>query len=155
MPISGFSVHRYAWTGALAMWRPILPATPTVPDPNAAPAAADSGAAKIAKEAAKPVPVLTLHFTLPLAKPVLAEAKGFTFAVGDPSFFIAFEPAADDPVKLGAGAPTGCQVTREQDAPPADAKPSKPGDLMAGQPGDVSVNFVSAPVWKVACRSAG
>ena len=126
-------------------------------DPSAAPAAPKSGADKIAEAAAKPVPVLTLHFTLPLAKPVLAEAEGFTFAVGDPSFFIAFEPAADSPVTLGEGAPKNCKVEGDDDSKAADANPnpSKPGDLMAGQPSDLSVNIVSAPVWKVTCKAAG
>jgi len=130
-----------------------------VPGPaDAAPAAPKTGAEKIAEAAAKPVPVLTLHFTLPLAKPVLAEAEGFTFTVGDPTFFIAFEPAAEDPVTLSAGAPKGCKVARVEDDKSADtgaANPSKPGDLMAGQPSDLSISFVSAPVWKVTCRKAG
>ncbi len=53
---------------------------------------------------------LTLTFTVELADPLLAEAQGFSFSVADPSFFIAFELAKDDPVKL-AGAPAGCKVT--------------------------------------------
>jgi ABC-type uncharacterized transport system substrate-binding protein len=55
--------------------------------------------------------VLSLHFTLPLAQPVLAEARGFSFTIADPSFFIAFEPAAEHPVVLGAGAPPDCRAT--------------------------------------------
>jgi len=129
--------------------------TPPAVVPGAQPAAPKSGAEKIAEAAAKPVPVLTLHFTLPLAKPVLAEAEGFTFSVGDPSFFIAFEPAADHPVTLGEGAPKSCRVESGENSKAADANPSKPGDLMAGQPSDLSVNIVSAPVWKVTCRTAG
>jgi ABC-type uncharacterized transport system substrate-binding protein len=54
--------------------------------------------------------ILTLHFTLPLEHAVLAEAPGFTFSVYDPSFFIAFDLAKDQPVKLGANAPTDCKV---------------------------------------------
>jgi len=54
--------------------------------------------------------ILTLHFTLPLEHGVLAEAAGFTFSVYDPSFFIAFELAKGDPVKLGDGAPPACKV---------------------------------------------
>jgi ABC-type uncharacterized transport system substrate-binding protein len=54
---------------------------------------------------------LSLHFTLPLKVPVLAEAPGFSFTVSDPTFFIAFALAKDNPVKLGAGAPPGCRVT--------------------------------------------
>jgi ABC-type uncharacterized transport system substrate-binding protein len=52
--------------------------------------------------------VLTLNFVLPLATPVLAEAEGFTFAVTDPSYFIAFDLAEKSPVTLGEGAPQGC-----------------------------------------------
>ena len=54
---------------------------------------------------------LSLHFTLPFAQPVLAEAKGLTFSIHDPSYFIAFELAKKDPVRLGPGTPKGCKVT--------------------------------------------
>jgi ABC-type uncharacterized transport system substrate-binding protein len=54
--------------------------------------------------------ILSLHFTVPLAQPVLAEAKDFTFSVYDPSYFIAFDFAKTDPVKLGEGAPKACKV---------------------------------------------
>lgn len=54
--------------------------------------------------------LLSLHFWLPLEQPVLAEAKGFTFAVYDPSFFIAFEMAKKDPVKVSDNAPKGCSA---------------------------------------------
>ena len=53
---------------------------------------------------------LSLHFTLPFASPVAAEAKGFAFAIHDPEFFIAFDLAGTEPVKLGAGSPKGCAV---------------------------------------------
>jgi ABC-type uncharacterized transport system substrate-binding protein len=122
------------------------------PDANLAPAEpkpAGDGAA-----AAKLVPSLTLHFTLPLAKPVLAEADGLTFSMGDPSFFIAFEPAPDTPVVLGAGAPKHCRVEREEETP-RDANPSQPGDTMATQPSDLSIDLVAAPVWKITCKAAG
>lgn len=54
--------------------------------------------------------VLTLQFKLRLEKPVLAETSGFTFSVYDPSFFIAFDLAKDNPVKLAASAPAGCKA---------------------------------------------
>ena len=54
--------------------------------------------------------ILRLHFHLPLEKPVLADAEGLTFAVFDPSYFIAFEPEKTDAVKLAA-APQGCSAT--------------------------------------------
>jgi ABC-type uncharacterized transport system substrate-binding protein len=57
--------------------------------------------------------VLTLHFTLPLEQPVLADAPGFTFQVYDPTFFIAFDLANDNPIKLSEHAPQGCKTAVE------------------------------------------
>ena len=65
--------------------------------------------------------ILSLHFTLPLASPVLPEAKGLTFAVYDPSFFIAFDLAkTGQPVRLGEGAPKSCKL--KIGAPERDAR---------------------------------
>jgi ABC-type uncharacterized transport system substrate-binding protein len=56
--------------------------------------------------------VLSLHFTVPFASPVLTDAKAFNFSIYDPSFFIAFELAKmENPVLLGPGAPKGCRLT--------------------------------------------
>jgi ABC-type uncharacterized transport system substrate-binding protein len=55
--------------------------------------------------------VLTLHFTLPLKAPV--KAKQLVLEVFDRSFFIDFQMAKDDPVKL-VGAPAGCQMKLER-----------------------------------------
>lgn len=52
--------------------------------------------------------VLSLHMVTPLVQPVLAEAEGLSFTVTDPSYFIAFELAKQDPVRLSEGAPAGC-----------------------------------------------
>jgi ABC-type uncharacterized transport system substrate-binding protein len=62
---------------------------------------------------------LSLLFTLPFAQPVLAEAKGLTFSIQDPSFFIAFEPTKKDPVKLSEGAPKECKVSTGQPPEPS------------------------------------
>ncbi|WP_431201091.1 DUF1007 family protein [Bradyrhizobium betae] len=51
--------------------------------------------------------VLTLHFTLPLKNPV--KAKQLVLEVFDRSYFIDFQMAKDNPVKL-VGAPAGCQM---------------------------------------------
>ncbi|SFN69893.1 ABC-type uncharacterized transport system, substrate-binding protein [Bradyrhizobium sp. Ghvi] len=51
--------------------------------------------------------VLTLHFTLPLKNPV--KPKQLVLEVFDRSFFIDFQMAKDNPVKL-VGAPSGCQM---------------------------------------------
>ncbi len=106
----------------------------------------------------EPPKVLSLHFTLPLAQPVLAEAPGFTFTVADPSFFIAFQPAEKDPVVLGQGAPQGCRIaigevketmppptaedvakSAQEPNPAADA--SRLGDAFAQQFGGQSIGF--------------
>jgi ABC-type uncharacterized transport system substrate-binding protein len=51
--------------------------------------------------------VLTLHFTLPLKNPV--KSRQLVLEVFDRSFFIDFQMAKDNPVKL-VGAPAGCQM---------------------------------------------
>jgi ABC-type uncharacterized transport system substrate-binding protein len=55
--------------------------------------------------------ILSLHFTVPFEQPVLVEAKGLAFSVSDPTFFIAFDLAKADPVRLGAGAPEACKLS--------------------------------------------
>ena len=73
---------------------------------------------------------LTMHFKLPLAEPVLAEAKGFNFVVADPSFFIAFELEGDAAVTFGPGAPASCSITIA--ATPKDSDQNKRlGDAFA------------------------
>ncbi|MBY0226445.1 MAG: DUF1007 family protein [Hyphomicrobium sp.] len=55
--------------------------------------------------------VLSLNFTLPIAEPVPAETEGFEFAVYDQTFFIAFDLAKENPVRLSDSAPAGCSAT--------------------------------------------
>ncbi|MFT4121371.1 DUF1007 family protein [Bradyrhizobium sp.] len=55
--------------------------------------------------------VLTLHFTLPLKTPV--KPRQLMLEVFDRSFFIDFQMAKDNPVKL-VGAPAGCQMKLER-----------------------------------------
>jgi ABC-type uncharacterized transport system substrate-binding protein len=54
--------------------------------------------------------VLTLNFTLPLKQPVLSDAEGFEFVVQDPSYYIWFDFAKENPVRLSASAPAGCKA---------------------------------------------
>jgi ABC-type uncharacterized transport system substrate-binding protein len=69
--------------------------------------------------------VLSLIFTLPFPEPVPPDVKGLTFAVQDPTFFIAFDLAKADPAKLGPGAPAACRLkvggSREQGGALGDA----------------------------------
>ncbi len=85
---------------------------------------------------AAPAKVLSLNFTLPLAQPVLAEAEGFSFSIGDPSFFIAFEPAAKNPVVLGPGAPASCRLLTADAAKSAAAPPATTGSAANPSTGD-------------------
>ncbi len=51
--------------------------------------------------------VLTLHFTVPFAKPV--KAKELSLDIFDPTIFVDFSFAKEKPAKL-AGAPAGCKL---------------------------------------------
>lgn len=66
--------------------------------------------------------ILTLHFTLPLETPVSAEAAGFNFAIFDSSYFIAFDFAQTDPVKLGAHAPATCKAAIHEPSDDSDTQ---------------------------------
>jgi ABC-type uncharacterized transport system substrate-binding protein len=59
--------------------------------------------------------VLTLHFTLPFKKPVLA--KRLVIEIYDPEFFVDFAFVENNPLTL-VGAPTQCTATTEK--PPDD-----------------------------------
>lgn len=72
--------------------------------------------------------LLTLHFTLPLAEPVpAAKAGAFSFSVYDPTYFVAFSLAEQNPVRLGENAPEGC-TTRIAEAPMASAQTQTLGE---------------------------
>lgn len=65
---------------------------------------------------------ITLHFTAPFAAPVLPEAKGLTFSVRDPTYYIAFTLVEKEGVRLGQGTPAGCKaVIGTEEAPQASA----------------------------------
>ncbi len=79
--------------------------------------------------------MLRLHFRLPLAQPVMAEATGLSFSIYDPSFFIAFEPEATDAVRL-AKAPSGCTAKlTEPEADKAAQEAARLGEAFAQQLG--------------------
>lgn len=109
-----------------------------------------------AKEAAPPEPakVLSLEFTLPLKQPVLADAPELSFAIYDPSWFIAFDIPDAKAIKLSEGAPDGCRIdTGEATAPENTADDAKKlGDAFSGQfggPGTVTLS--GSKLFKVNC----
>lgn len=53
--------------------------------------------------------LVTLHFTLPLKEPVRT-GSFFSLQVYDPTYFVAFDYDAKDPIKL-VDAPSGCSVS--------------------------------------------
>src|SRR5262249_49172496 len=79
--------------------------------------------------------LLSLYFTIPFASPVLTEAKGFTFSIHDPSFYIAFELAkGEKAVQLSSGAPKTCSIkmdTPEQSNTAALGPMSQLGGVMS------------------------
>ncbi|MBY6241183.1 DUF1007 family protein [Methylosinus sp. Sm6] len=59
--------------------------------------------------------IVTMHFVLPLEKPVSAR-KPFSFQVYDPTYFVAFDFEKQNPVALAA-APSGCSTSLVQPKP--------------------------------------
>lgn len=103
--------------------------------------------------------ILKLHFRLPLAQPVLAEADGLNFSIYDPSFFIAFEPEKTDAVKL-ASAPAGCTASlQDPNADKSAEDAAKLGEAMAQELGiqdfsGQSGSFSMAKTVSVTCKKS-
>lgn len=70
-----------------------------------------------------PQGLLTLHFTLPVKENAPAKGEPFRVEVYDPTYFVAFEFAKDNPAKT-VSAPDGCGVDLERPKAP-DATQSK------------------------------
>ncbi|OYX73215.1 MAG: hypothetical protein B7Y95_09140 [Rhizobiales bacterium 32-66-11] len=66
---------------------------------------------------------LTLHFFLPLVKPIPAKGS-MSFDIYDPTYFVSFEFAEKDPVSL-SGAPKGCTFQTVQ--------PEQPQNMQLGE----------------------
>jgi ABC-type uncharacterized transport system substrate-binding protein len=101
------------------------------------------------KEAAPPK-VLSLHFTVPFRQPVLADAPEFNFAIYDSSFFIAFEMAKREPLKLGAGAPADCRfIVGEAERAADDAQ--RLGEQFAKELGAQNFGMLAAKPIRLQC----
>lgn len=61
--------------------------------------------------------LLTLHFTLPLEKPLALAGQDVQVDVYDPSFFVAFGFAKEAPVKLSGAPVKGCSADIKQPDP--------------------------------------
>ncbi len=65
--------------------------------------------------------VLTLHFTLPLAEPIDPKDKDVIVDVYDPTFFVAFGFAKENPMKIAGTPGLGCSAKIEQPDPETEA----------------------------------
>jgi ABC-type uncharacterized transport system substrate-binding protein len=78
--------------------------------------------------------LLTLHFTLPFKTPV--KPQSLNFEMYDPSWFVDFSFAPNDPVKL-VGAPAACQLAVQR---PGEGNQA----TTKGQPGEAFFNNLGA-----------
>jgi ABC-type uncharacterized transport system substrate-binding protein len=84
---------------------------------------------------------LTLHFTLPLEKPLDPKVHNVAVDVYDPSFFVAFSFATDAPLKISGAAP-GCTAEIQKPDPDSDAEAKALSEAFFSQLGPNS-NFGS------------
>jgi ABC-type uncharacterized transport system substrate-binding protein len=98
--------------------------------------------------------ILTLHFTLPLERPITPGAEKFTFSTYDSSYFIAFDFAATEPIKL-AHAPAGCKPAIHE--PPEDDAAQRLNEAFSGvmsNEGSVDVGTVSGQTVAIECAKS-
>lgn len=62
--------------------------------------------------------ILTLAFTIPLTAPVDPSRARIAFRSYDPTFYIAIEPALQDPVAFAGAPPPSCRPVVQEDEPP-------------------------------------
>ncbi len=80
--------------------------------------------------------MLTLHFTLPLAEPVDPKDKDVIVDVYDPTFFVAFGFAKEDPVKIAGtpGSGRSAKIEQPDSETEEDAKALERGFLQSARP---------------------
>ncbi|MEQ1576215.1 MAG: DUF1007 family protein [Hyphomicrobium sp.] len=96
--------------------------------------------------------VLSLHFTLPLAEPVPAEAPDLAFAVYDESFYISLDYAGANAVKLSDGAPAGCTATLNEPKPDEEAQ--KLSDAFSSALGAGSYGATMSKTVSISCAKS-
>lgn len=112
-----------------------------------------SPATAAAAKATEPAKVLALEFTAPLVQPVLVEAPDFSVSVHDPSWFIAFELAGGEPVKL-TGAPDGCRIDLGDAKRASETDLARIEDAFSGQFGGAATARLSGTRQiRIACEA--
>jgi ABC-type uncharacterized transport system substrate-binding protein len=85
--------------------------------------------------------ILTLEFTIPLAAPVDPRRARVAFKSYDPTFYIAIEPALQDPVSLAGTPPASCRAVVEEGSGPSETfSLSEAGSLSDAGALDPNVN---------------
>lgn len=115
--------------------------------------AVGGGTSQTASPAA-PAKALVLEFTLPFQQPILVEAPDFTFSITDPSWFIAFDLASPDAIKLAAGAPAECRLTTADASTTGSDAPRRIEEAFSNQfGGAATVTLSGTKLIKLACGS--
>jgi ABC-type uncharacterized transport system substrate-binding protein len=89
--------------------------------------------------------LLTLHFTLPVKSGALK--SGVSLDVFDPTYFVAFSFAEQNPVKL-TGAPANCSFDVKR--PATVSGPQRPESFFNSLPGDFGAQFANSVI--VTCK---
>ena len=99
--------------------------------------------------------LLTLHFTLPLEKPLDTHKQAVDVDVYDPSFFVAFGFATESPVKLSGDAIKGCTAEIKKPDPESEEDAKALSEAFFSQLGP-NTNFGSqfAQTVAVKCNDA-
>lgn len=97
--------------------------------------------------------LLSLHFTLPLQTPIDARLGDLAFSVYDPTFYIAFSLAEDNPVRLAASAPAPCRP-RLSEPEEADMEDNRLSEAFFGSLGaDSDFGATFAPEVRIDCTA--
>ena len=96
--------------------------------------------------------ILSLHFVLPLAEPVSAEAADVSFAVYDETFYIYLDYADAKAVKLSEGAPANCKALLVEPKPDAEAQ--KLSDAFSSALGAGSYGATMSKIVTVTCAKS-
>jgi ABC-type uncharacterized transport system substrate-binding protein len=89
--------------------------------------------------------LLTLHFTLPVKAG--AQKDGVSLDVFDPTYYVAFSFAQENPVKL-TGAPANCSFDVKR--PAQVSAPQRPESFFNSLPGDFGAQFANSVI--VTCK---
>jgi ABC-type uncharacterized transport system substrate-binding protein len=98
--------------------------------------------------------ILSLTFEIPLAMPIDPRAARVRFRSYDPTFYIAIEPALQDPVAFAGTPPPSCRAVVEEDSAPPEVLTLSEADF-ADPAASQSIGKLYATTLAILCESAG